>query len=342
MQASSASEVLEQFLPTVENIPSEVRFLCSELLAMAPELQKLEQGMNQTDASLRKMIKAMPAGQIGDPDAPLAPAAADDKEDAEGGDEEKTNDSSNMDVDASIVQNENNTKQLENLTTTNVTADQDNAEKEATGTKAALLESTKEETMSMIKEDAEQIKLYEKIHDHQLFFIEMQDKRLSMIERAKESVDRHIKRLEFELEKLEDVEGVGAGQSMVSGSVSTQSIASYEAPKKTVVATSSIGGRGWETPIVAVTASTQKKALGSSQLKTVISIKKTQKRKIGEVGVDPDERAYCICQGVSYGEMVACDGKACPYEWFHYECVKLTEPPKGQWFCDFCKSKQPT
>ena len=28
-QGLSASEVLEQFLPTVENLPSEIRFLCS-------------------------------------------------------------------------------------------------------------------------------------------------------------------------------------------------------------------------------------------------------------------------------------------------------------------------
>ena len=41
-------------------------------------------------------------------------------------------------------------------------------------------------------------------------------------------------------------------------------------------------------------------------------MKKTQKRKIGDVSggdVATDERAYCICQAVSYGEMVACDGK---------------------------------
>ena len=68
--------------------------------------------------------------------------------------------------------------------------------------------------------------------------------------------------------------------------------------------------------------SSQKRAVGTSNLKNVISIKKSQKRKIGDVvgsgatgaavaavAVDPDERHYCICNAVSYGEMVACDGK---------------------------------
>jgi hypothetical protein len=75
-------------------------------------------------------------------------------------------------------------------------------------------------------------------------------------------------------------------------------------------------------PLSPLAAASQKRAIGASSLKNVISIKKSQhKRKIGEVGggsagvavasvaVDQDERSYCICQSVSYGEMVACDGK---------------------------------
>lgn len=59
----------------------------------------------------------------------------------------------------------------------------------------------------------------------------------------------------------------------------------------------------------------------SSSLKTsVISVKKQQKKKIsGDTstggagatggGTEADERLYCTCQQVSYGEMIACDGK---------------------------------
>ena len=40
-----------------------------------------------------------------------------------------------------------------------------------------------------------------------------------------------------------------------------------------------------------------------------------------------NEPRYCYCNGVSYGQMVGCDGKDCPREWFHLACVGLAEPP---------------
>ncbi|EWY93280.1 hypothetical protein FOYG_06550 [Fusarium oxysporum NRRL 32931] len=43
--------------------------------------------------------------------------------------------------------------------------------------------------------------------------------------------------------------------------------------------------------------------------------------------VDADEPTYCYCNGVSYGEMVACDAVECPREWFHLECVGLKVAP---------------
>lgn len=87
---------------------------------------------------------------------------------------------------------------------------------------------------------------------------------------------------------------------------------------------------------------------------------------------DPNEPRYCICNQVSYGDMVACDNEAvsiqfhfytffverkklkknrslfssssssfflfkqCPFEWFHYPCVGITQPPKGKWYCPKC------
>lgn len=52
-----------------------------------------------------------------------------------------------------------------------------------------------------------------------------------------------------------------------------------------------------------------------------------------------DQNLYCFCQRVSFGEMVACDGPNCKYEWFHYECVNLKEPPKGTWYCPDCQQE---
>lgn len=49
-----------------------------------------------------------------------------------------------------------------------------------------------------------------------------------------------------------------------------------------------------------------------------------------------DDRKYCICQSVSYGDMVACDNESCPYEWFHWSCVGLKSEPVGTWICPVC------
>lgn len=49
-----------------------------------------------------------------------------------------------------------------------------------------------------------------------------------------------------------------------------------------------------------------------------------------------DDKKYCICQSVSYGDMVACDNENCPYEWFHWNCVGLKSEPVGTWICPVC------
>ena len=55
---------------------------------------------------------------------------------------------------------------------------------------------------------------------------------------------------------------------------------------------------------------------------------------------DSDDRKYCICRNVSYGNMVACDNDDCPYEWFHWQCVGMTKEPIGTWYCPECGTKR--
>ena len=75
-------------------------------------------------------------------------------------------------------------------------------------------------------------------------------------------------------------------------------------------------------------------------------------------GDNEDNKTYCYCENVSYGEMIGCDGTDCVREWvcvfvpspsfpslklyvkFHLACVGLTATPKGQWFCDECTAKR--
>ncbi|KAI0843702.1 hypothetical protein F5Y06DRAFT_255610 [Hypoxylon sp. FL0890] len=60
-----------------------------------------------------------------------------------------------------------------------------------------------------------------------------------------------------------------------------------------------------------------------------------------EGDVDADEPLYCYCNGVSYGEMVACDADDCEREWFHLDCVglKAAPPSNMKWYCDNCKDR---
>jgi hypothetical protein len=79
-----------------------------------------------------------------------------------------------------------------------------------------------------------------------------------------------------------------------------------------------------------------------------------------EGDIDANEPRYCYCNGVSYGEMVACDADDCEKEWFHLGCVGLRSAPSSssksashslhrspdiliifavKWYCDNCKNR---
>ncbi|GAP87293.1 putative PHD-finger domain-containing protein [Rosellinia necatrix] len=64
----------------------------------------------------------------------------------------------------------------------------------------------------------------------------------------------------------------------------------------------------------------------------------------GVSGIDDDEdeegKRYCLCQAVSYGDMVACDNPSCPFEWFHWSCVGLKSEPVGRWYCPSCNDER--
>ena len=48
--------------------------------------------------------------------------------------------------------------------------------------------------------------------------------------------------------------------------------------------------------------------------------------------------SYCFCgEDESYDNMIACDSKTCPKEWYHLSCVGLKEIPTDKWFCLSCK-----
>ncbi|UJO16283.1 Chromatin modification-related protein [Fulvia fulva] len=72
---------------------------------------------------------------------------------------------------------------------------------------------------------------------------------------------------------------------------------------------------------------------------TPSSIIRSQNDGSGEALLEEedDETIYCYCKKVSFGDMVGCDNDNCPYQWFHYKCVGVSEEPTGEWLCPTCR-----
>ena len=51
---------------------------------------------------------------------------------------------------------------------------------------------------------------------------------------------------------------------------------------------------------------------------------------------DSSNEVYCYCKGQEEGQMIACDIQDC-IQWFHFECLKMKQAPKGKWFCPDCR-----
>ncbi|PGH35506.1 hypothetical protein GX50_01608 [[Emmonsia] crescens] len=72
---------------------------------------------------------------------------------------------------------------------------------------------------------------------------------------------------------------------------------------------------------------------------------RTEGVRIDEDGVlediDPNEPRYCLCGDVSFGTMICCEDNDCDKEWFHLDCVGLTEVPSrtAKWYCPECRKK---
>lgn len=89
------------------------------------------------------------------------------------------------------------------------------------------------------------------------------------------------------------------------------------------------------------------------------SIRSSQDVRVDEDGVleqiDANEPRYCVCGDVSFGTMICCenqdvscrssiivlraDKSQCDREWFHLECVGLSEVPSrtAKWYCPDCR-----
>ena len=64
----------------------------------------------------------------------------------------------------------------------------------------------------------------------------------------------------------------------------------------------------------------------------------TRKLRYGCDKREESDTLWCICKRPQFGKMISCESSLCSIKRFHYECVKLTRKPRGEWFCVKCKN----
>ncbi|KAG0472330.1 hypothetical protein HPP92_016876 [Vanilla planifolia] len=146
--------------------------------------------------------------------------------------------------------------------------------------------------------------------DEQKHCVRIADEKVALATQAYDMVDAHIQQLDQFMRKMEELRQEREMATSASSGVNPSSTT-----KSGRTGSSGRGGR--------------KKA----RLAPVMEL---QPHIDLELPVDPNEPTYCICNQVSYGEMVACDNPDCKIEWFHFGCVGLKEQPKGKWYCPNC------
>ena len=149
------------------------------------------------------------------------------------------------------------------------------------------------------------------------------DSKVNIAIQTYELVDKHIRKLDADLAKIETEMKEKGGKLSQTESEDEDAVTE----KKSIIKKkkkASIKDEESKKNNVAVGGPT---ANGSASVADI---------PIVDMPVDPNEPTYCLCQQVSYGEMIGCDNQDCPIEWFHFPCMALTVKPKGKWYCPKC------
>ena len=186
-------------------------------------------------------------------------------------------------------------------------------------------------------------KLFKKAKEHG-------DEKVNIAIQTYEMVDKHIRRLDSDLAKFEaemKEQGGRLSQTETEEEPETDTLKKKKVGKKAGKEETKSGkkrkgskeeedndkgkkkkGRG---------ASSKDKEAAVPVLSALASVLPGgMQQEVLEMPIDPNEPTYCICQEVSWGEMIGCDNNDCPIEWFHFGCMGLTTKPKGKWYCPKC------
>jgi len=148
--------------------------------------------------------------------------------------------------------------------------------------------------------------------------MELGDEKVNLAVQTYDLVDRHIRRLDHDLKKFES-------------ELSEAANGSWHRPAHNGKAN---GGEKTKSSESGKIKGAGRKASNGKEVLTEDARIRVQQDM--DMPIDPNEPTYCVCKRVSFGEMVGCDNADCKIEWFHFECVGLTNPPKGKWMCPDC------
>ncbi|KAG4157015.1 hypothetical protein ERO13_D02G035300v2 [Gossypium hirsutum] len=171
-----------------------------------------------------------------------------------------------------------------------------------------------------ITPDTSLLRFSEEALDEQKHSVRIADEKVALAIQAYDLVDSHIQQLDQYLKK--------SGEELRRERENTATASPAQTPDGTTKSgRSGESGRGGRKKTRLATAAAATEVAASAANPTGVEL---------DLPVDPNEPTYCLCNQVSYGEMVACDNPNCKIEWFHFGCVGLKEQPKGKWYCPDC------
>ncbi|EDV23924.1 uncharacterized protein TRIADDRAFT_50425 [Trichoplax adhaerens] len=152
------------------------------------------------------------------------------------------------------------------------------------------------------------------------------DNKVQLATQTYEMVDKHIRRLDYELARFEadlkeKEQEITENRSRSTGRKKTS--------RKKLKTSTLID-------LVIIDVGCNRLETISSAASVIAQSQSIFNARAVDMPVDPNEPTYCLCHQVSYGEMIGCDNTECPIEWFHFQCVGLTTKPKGKWYCPKC------
>jgi len=161
---------------------------------------------------------------------------------------------------------------------------------------------------------------------------EMSDDKVQIALQTYELVDKHIRKLDSDLANFESEMKEKGRLSQTESEEEEEQEEEKKGNKKNPKHSKKKKGREED----------NKKKKKKTNSKSDFSLGQSQfgslpvPQEVLDMPVDPNEPTYCLCQQVSYGEMIGCDNQDCPIEWFHFGCMSLTTKPKGKWYCPKC------